>query len=181
MLGRSDALKKNNLGACFHWKLYKHSPLPGARGENAWTPVSCSEYGCHLGAEQRKCRESSSQNLNCEPTWWSDMLLHKVINVGSTVQGKKKKRKRSGRKENLLKGRLQTDSSQYNPKLFNSQQTVYPVGQVNMYRGAGVLHLLLLIKKLQSNSLFLKDSFSMWGCRLQKMKWNKWSQPEPQW
>lgn len=69
--------------------------------------------------------------------------------------------KRSGRKENLLKGDLQADSFQYNPKLFSSQQTVYPVRQVNMYRGAGLLHLLLLIKKLQSNSLFLKDSFSM--------------------
>lgn len=42
----------------------------------------------------------------------------------------------------MLNGDLQTGSFQYNPELFGSQQKVYPVRQVNTYRGAVVFHLI---------------------------------------
>lgn len=119
----------------------KRYPLPGLHGENARTTVSCLEYGCHLGAEQGKCREISSQNLNCEPTWWPDTLLHKAINtVEAQILGKKK-RKRSGRKP-LLKwwftkrqSPVQSQTTRFTTKSLSSQASQH------VQRGAVVFHL----------------------------------------
>lgn len=141
-------------------------PLPGLRGENAWTTVSCLEYGCHLGGEQRKCREISSQNFNCEPTWWPDMLLYKAINTGSIdLQGKK--RKRSTRKPlncwfTKRQSPVKSQTIQFTTKSLSSQASQH----VQRCSGISLDH--LFIKKLQPNSLFLKDYFSVQGCRVQK-------------
>lgn len=51
----------------------------------------------------------------------------------------------------------------------HNKKLVQPVKSTCTERCSGIsLDLLLFIKKLQPNSLFLKDYFSVWGCRLQK-------------
>lgn len=156
---------KNDLLGCFHWNIntpFSWSPW--------WECLNTSDL-FRIRLPSRSRAEEMQRNLKPKSELWDHLMVRHAITQSNKHWKHRslgEKWLRSGRKQYLLKGGLQTDSSQYNSKLFGSRQFIHSgkstCTEVQWYCTLSSF----FIKKLQPNSIFLKEYFSMWGCRLQK-------------